>query len=114
MYLDKLYDSFKKISRVVRYGNLEYMSSNLNEKNASNDSIKQIDIIAQHYIIDSIKNIPNLIGYISEESEDVVFFEDKQIENDMSLQYILAFDPIDGSKNLLSNITVGTIYILYQ
>ena len=52
MYLDKLYDSFKKISRIVRYGNLEYINSNTNEKNASNDSVKRIDMIAQNYIVD--------------------------------------------------------------
>ena len=114
MYLDKLYDSFKKISRVVRYGNLEYINSDINQLNKSYDSIKRIDMIAHNYIVDHIKDIPNLIGYISEETEDIVYFDDKNIQNDMAMKYILSFDPIDGSKNLLSNITVGTIYALYK
>lgn len=111
MYLDSLYDSFKKISRVVRYGNLEYINSNIDKTNKSNDSIKRIDMIAHNYIIESIKNLENIVGYISEESNDIVYF-DREIEYYNT--YILAFDPIDGSKNLLSDITVGTIYSLYQ
>ena len=114
MNLDKLYYSFKEISRVVRYGNLEYINSDINKLNESNDSIKRIDMIAHNYIVDNIKNINNIIGYISEESSDIVFFKDKDIKNTNNKNYILSFDPIDGSKNLLSNITVGTIYALYE
>ena len=112
MYLDSLYDSFKKISRVVRYGSLEYINSNIDKTNKSNDSIKRIDMIAHNYIIESISNLDNIVGYISEESDDIVYFENRG--DDYYISYILAFDPIDGSKNLLSDITVGTIYCLYQ
>jgi fructose-1,6-bisphosphatase I len=112
MYLDSLYDSFKKISRVVRYGSLEYINSNIDKTNKSNDSIKRIDIIAHNYIVDSIKDLDNIVGYISEESDDIVYFENR--DECYYNTYILAFDPIDGSQNLLSDITVGTIYSLYQ
>ena len=112
MYLDSLYDSFKKISRVVRYGSIEYINSNIDKTNKSNDSIKRIDMIAHNYIVESIKDLDNIIGYISEESDDIVFFKDR--DRDYYISYILAFDPIDGSKNLLSDITVGTIYALYE
>tara|TARA_Y100000590_G_scaffold161687_1_gene185371 strand:+ start:275 stop:1183 length:909 start_codon:yes stop_codon:yes gene_type:complete len=112
MYLDSLYDSFKKISRVVRYGSLEYINSNIDKTNKSNESIKRIDMIAHNYIVDSIKDLDNIIGYISEESDNIVYFKDR--DEDYYISYILAFDPIDGSKNLLSDITVGTIYSLYE
>tara|TARA_Y100000589_G_C27190011_1_gene644372 strand:+ start:41 stop:949 length:909 start_codon:yes stop_codon:yes gene_type:complete len=112
MYLDSLYDSFKKISRVVRYGSIEYINSNIDKTNKSNDSIKRIDMIAHNYIVESIKDLDNIIGYISEESDDIVFFNNR--DEDYYISYILAFDPIDGSKNLLSDITVGTIYTLYE
>ena len=79
MYLDSLYDSFKKISRVVRYGSLEYINSNIDKTNKSNDSIKRIDMIAHNYIVDSIKDLDNIVGYISEESDDIVYFENREI-----------------------------------
>jgi len=112
MYLDNLYDSFKKISEVVRHDSLKYINANINKINKSNDSVNRIDMIAHNYIVDSIRDLDNIIGYISEESDDIIYFENKNINNINS--YILAFDPIDGSKNLLSNITVGTIYCLYK
>ena len=111
MYLDKLYDSFKKISRVVRYSDLEFINLNTNIKNKSNDSIKKIDLLSHDYIVSSIKEIPNIMGYISEESDDICLFDNKQSTGN---NYLLAFDPIDGSTNILSNITVGTIYTLYK
>ena len=80
MYLDSLYDSFKKISRVVRYGSLEYINSNIDKTNKSNDSVKRIDMIAHNYIVDSIKNLENIIGYISEESDDIVYFENRDFD----------------------------------
>lgn len=110
MNLDRLYESFKLISRQVLYGDIKYLNSEINQKNSSEDSIKKIDMIAHNYIIDSVKNIDNIIGCISEESDDIVLFREPKNDNN----YILAFDPIDGSKNLLSNITVGTIYVLYK
>ena len=32
-------------------------------------------MIAHNYIIDSIKDLDNIVGYISEESDDIVYFE---------------------------------------
>ena len=113
MYIDSLYDSFKKISKIIKYGNLSHINSKIDKKNSSNDSIKQMDIISENYIIDSIKDIPNIVGYISEELEDIYMFENKK-NNVSDKNFILAFDPIDGTKNLLSNITIGTIYCLYE
>ena len=89
MYLDSLYDSFKKISRVVRYGSIEYINSNIDKTNKSNDSIKRIDMIAHNYIVESIKDLDNIIGYISEESDDIVYFENR--DDDYYISYILLF-----------------------
>jgi len=111
MYLDKLYDSFKQISKVVQYGDLQFIDQTTELKNKSNDCIKKIDLLSHDYIVNNIREIPNIMGYISEESEDICLFDNKMNTGD---SYLLAFDPIDGSKNILANITVGTIYILYK
>ena len=54
-------------------------------------------MIAHNYIVDSIKDLDNIVGYISEESDDIVYFENRDF--DYYNTFILAFDPIDGSKN---------------
>ncbi len=110
MDLSKFYLSFSKISKVIKYDDLNFINKNLEINNSSNDSVKRMDMIAHNLIVESLESNNNIVGYISEESEDVVFT--KEFKNDNN--YIMAFDPIDGSTNVLSNITVGTIYCLYK
>lgn len=111
MDLSNFYNSFAIISKVIKYDNLEFIVSDLNVNNASQDSIKRMDMIAHNTIVESLEDYQNIIGYISEESENVEFIKKINYEGD---NYIMSFDPIDGSKNILSNITVGTIYCLYK
>lgn len=111
MDLSNFYNAFAIISKVVKYDNLEFIVSDLNVNNASQDSIKRMDMIAHNTIVESLEDYKNIIGYISEESENVEFIKEINYEGD---NYIMSFDPIDGSKNILSNITVGTIYCLYK
>ena len=110
MDLSNFYNCFSKIANVIKYENLNFINSELNIQNSSNDSVKKMDMIAESEIVKSIEQYDNIIGYISEESENVVFTKDIRESNN----YIIAFDPIDGSTNVLSNITVGTIYCLYE
>jgi fructose-1,6-bisphosphatase I len=109
--LNDLYSSFIDISNTIKFGPLEYMNSPANKTNSSNESITKMDLIAHNTIIDKISNINNIIGYISEESTNMIYMREYDKNKD---NYILAFDPIDGSKNILSNVTVGTIYCLYK
>ena len=111
MDLSNFYNSFARISKVVKYDNLEFIVSDLNVNNASHDSIKRMDMIAHNTIVESLEDYQNIIGYISEESENVELIKNINYDGD---NYVMAFDPIDGSKNILSNITVGTIYCLYK
>lgn len=109
--LTKFYNSFIKIANIVKYSDMNHINLELNLKNSSNECIKKMDMIAHDTIVKSLEGIDNIVGYISEESEKVVLFNKDSIPND---EYIMSFDPIDGSKNILSNITVGTIYCLYK
>ena len=111
MNLKNFYNSFIKIANIVKYSDMNHINLELNLKNASNESIKKMDMIAHDAIVKSLENIENIVGYISEESEDVVLFNKDSPTNE---EYIMSFDPIDGSKNILSNITVGTIFCLYK
>ena len=115
MDLKELYKAFTSISEIVKYGDIKFINKTIEKNNKSQDSIKKIDMIAHDYILSSIKYIKNIVGYISEETDNIVYFENKNDNNKNNEQkYIFCFDPIDGSKNIFSNITVGTIYALYK
>lgn len=90
-----------------------FSSNNYNViKNASGDIIKKEDILANNIIVNYIKQSQlNIVGYISEENKVFVPLENKC--NGES-EYIIAFDPLDGSSNVEFNINCGTIYGLYS
>ena len=112
--------AFKEISEYLRcanYGNTDDSSTSMNE---SGDKIKDADIVCQDIIIKHIKQSAiNIVGYISEETKTFVPINRKYLKNKTygsagDIEYIIAFDPLDGSANMASNINTGTIYALYE
>jgi fructose-1,6-bisphosphatase I len=104
-----LHNAFIEISELLRKKNQIELGSDLDKINESNDVQKPIDIKSNEIMINAAKNIRGCIGYISEEESELVLF-DKTKDHGL----ILVFDPLDGSKNILSNLTAGTIYALYS
>ena len=111
LLIDDLYNCFKQISTMIRFKNVDQLAANIG-KNMSEDIVIQMDKIANDLIIDFINNNDTIIGYISEENKNIVFKQN--IKHDYNKKYILTFDPLDGSKNISSNITCGTIYCLLE
>ncbi len=102
-----LYNAFKQISNFIRYSNLDELDYNDKTINNSGDYVKKLDTIANNIIIYNIKQIFDIRGYISEESNDITFTNNHG-------KYIIAFDPLDGSSNINSNISIGSIYGVYD
>ena len=111
MDLEPLYSAFTSIARELRTNDIMNLGTDTQSTNASNDTQKKIDLLANKLIIEAIEQIPHIIGYISEENKTFVFTGDK---TKTTQGWVICFDPLDGSKNVLSNITVGTIYGVYN
>ena len=109
MNLSPLYDAFKSISCHLRNSDIVNLGKDTSAKNTSNDIQKHIDILANNIIIDAAKKIPEIVGIVSEEDEKFITFK-----TNFKQGYVLIFDPLDGSKNVFSNNTVGTIYGIYK
>ena len=79
------------------------------EKNASGDNPKKIDIYAHDLLLENLKNT-NLVSKIgSEESEELIECGDF-ISNKV---YDVYFDPLDGSSNLECSGGTGTIFGIF-
>ena len=116
-----LKNAFIEIADLLKFGNqINLGTENPNLKNKSGDLVKQLDLLSHNIIIKQIEKSYNIVGYISEEHPEVVFSNKNTLENLDSLEdfseekYIIAFDPLDGSSNIDSNITTGTIFALYK
>lgn len=102
-----LSDAFKEISRILRFNDMSLLGGDTHTQNTSLDNQKHIDLLANDIIIKAIMSNDEFIGYISEEDEKLVLKNDRD-------GHLVVFDPVDGSKNVKSNITVGTIYSIYE
>ena len=74
-------------------------------ENADGDNQKELDLLADKLINQALAKT-SLFAYLSEEREQPVTLSP-------SGQLICACDPLDGSSNIDTNLTVGTIFSLY-
>jgi fructose-1,6-bisphosphatase I len=79
--------------------------------NIQGEKVKKLDVFANNQMIRGLQRGYSCAGVISEESDELIIFEDK-----MSLQssYIVAFDPLDGSSNIDNCNSIGSIFGVYQ
>ena len=101
-----LQSSFIQISNLIRNSNNLKLGHENSLQNKTGDLVKELDILSHNIIVDEIRTINEIAGYISEESEEICFTSPNG-------KYIVAFDPLDGSSNINCNVTVGTIYGIY-
>jgi len=76
------------------------------DPNAGGDTQKELDVIAEERIIAALKATP--VAFLaSEESETLI-----PVNPEGTL--IVAVDPLDGSSNIDTNVSVGTIYSILR
>ncbi len=71
--------------------------------NVDGDDQKALDIIADEMIQNELREVKTVASYLSEEQDAAV-----QINGDGTV--IVASDPLDGSSNIDTNVSIGTIF----
>lgn len=79
--------------------------------NVHGESVKKMDVFANDQFIKALKSGGQCCIIASEENEDVICV-DSEISKDAP--YAVLIDPIDGSSNININITIGTIFSIYN
>lgn len=74
-------------------------------ENADGDDQKALDVIADQLIEENLQN-SGLHAYLSEERDEAVLLSP-------SADLVCACDPLDGSSNIDTNLTIGTIFSFY-
>lgn len=78
----------------------------LAQKNVQGEEQKQLDVICDEIMTGALLNVPYVAALVSEEIEAV-------ISNDTAApdaRLAVCFDPLDGSSNIESNGTIGSIF----
>jgi fructose-1,6-bisphosphatase I len=107
LMLDDIIDACKKIAIAIDSGALEGNMGSLGSENVQGEVQKALDVITNDIFIESNQRSGYIAGMASEEMDNVIEIADKHRQNG---QYLLLFDPLDGSSNVNVNISVGTIF----
>jgi len=79
--------------------------------NIQGEDVKKMDVFANNQMIGVLKHGISCAGIGSEEMDDVVVFDDEMSNQS---KYVVMFDPLDGSANIDTNISIGTIFGVYR
>jgi len=101
--IETIANTCKTIDQALQKGALAGVLGRAQHENVQGEEQKKLDVISNDYLIDALKIHPNVGGLASEELDE---FTPAQ-ENG---QFLVLFDPLDGSSNIDINMCVGTIF----
>ena len=96
----------KNISHAVNKGALGSVMGSAESENVQGEIQKKLDIIANEVLIEANEWGGHLAGMASEEMEGIYAVPNRYPQG----EYLLLFDPLDGSSNIDINVSIGTIF----
>lgn len=99
----------KFVSSKVRAAGLFRLQGEEGSINVQGENVKKLDVIANEAFITALTRSRQVSLMVSEENSDPVI-----VAKEMAGDYVAVFDPLDGSSNIDVNISIGTIFGIYQ
>jgi fructose-1,6-bisphosphatase I len=96
----------KRISLAVTKGALGEVLGSADSENVQGEVQKKLDIIANEVLIEANEWGGHLAAMASEEMDDIYAVPHRFPKG----EYLLLFDPLDGSSNIDVNVSIGTIF----
>ena len=96
----------KGISHSVNKGALGGVLGSAHSENVQGEVQKKLDIIANEVLIEANEWGGHLAAMASEEMDSIYVVPNRYPQG----EYLLLFDPLDGSSNIDVNVSIGTIF----
>lgn len=100
----------KMVSAEVRRFGLNDVLHGTGQVNVQGEIQQQLDVFANNALLHCLGNRGNVGILASEENETPVVV----LQNPQAGEYIVVFDPLDGSSNIDLNVSVGTIFSILR
>jgi len=100
----------KGISHAVNKGALGDVMGSADSENVQGEVQKKLDIIANEVLIEANEWGGHLAAMASEEMDSIYVVPNRYPQG----EYLLLFDPLDGSSNIDVNVSIGTIFSVLQ
>ncbi|MDO4223916.1 MAG: class 1 fructose-bisphosphatase [Acinetobacter sp.] len=101
--LETLAQVCQRIDLTLQKGALAGVLGSAENENVQGETQKKLDVISNDYLMQALIVHPNVAGFASEELDEFTPAQDGG-------EYLVLFDPLDGSSNLDINMCVGTIF----
>lgn len=105
--LETVINASKEIAFRVRQGALAGVLGSTQDENIQGETQKQLDVISNQLLKDLLLACVHVRSIASEE-------EDTVVAGNPNGEFIIAFDPLDGSSNIDINGQIGTIFSIYR
>jgi fructose-1,6-bisphosphatase I len=109
--LHDIISACKQIAIAIDSGALAGNMGSLASKNVQGEVQKALDVITHDIFVECTLKSGHVAGMVSEELDAPVEIAEKARKNG---QYLIMFDPLDGSSNVNVNISVGTIFSILK
>ena len=100
----------KIISREVNKAGIVDLLGGAGTVNVQGERVQKLDLYAQDVIYRAMDHTGALCCMVSEESEDILPIPAEFPTG----EYVLIFDPLDGSSNIDVNVSIGTIFSIHR
>lgn len=114
--LSRLLNDIVVASKIVsndvrRAGLVDHILGAQGETNIQGEEQQKLDVVADEQFIKMFQAGGEVCGIASEENDDFMPFESEISKNG---KYVVLFDPLDGSSNIDVNVSIGTIFSIYE
>ncbi len=110
LLLEGVADACKIISHQVGQGALGGILGSLDKENVQGETQKKLDVIANQILLQANEWRGTVAAMASEELEEIYAVPPAYPQG----EYLLLFDPLDGSSNIDVNVSIGTIFSILR
>jgi fructose-1,6-bisphosphatase I len=97
-------------AQVAHAGLVEDILGRTGKTNIQGEEVQKLDVFANKVFINALNYIGKVCVMASEEEKDMIRIPDDYPKGD----YVVMFDPLDGSTNIDVNVSIGTIFGIYK
>ncbi|WP_419769651.1 MAG: class 1 fructose-bisphosphatase [Candidatus Marinarcus sp.] len=105
--MTEIFDAIKQTAIEIKELIVNGDTGKSEQENATGDTQLKLDIQSDLIIEKIFANVPSIKAIVSEEQEAIVNLHEKG-------KYLIAYDPLDGSSLVDVNLSVGSIFGIYE
>jgi fructose-1,6-bisphosphatase I len=98
----------KIVNREINRAGLSGLVGTAGSTNIQGEMQQKLDLSAHIRFVRALNNGGEVAAIVSEEEEEIIYTDHPEGK------YVVALDPLDGSSNFDTNVSVGTIFSIYR